>query len=1421
MIKRIVFFIIPFLLSFFLIIKGQDYSITNLNNITTFYPESTSATLCKPPQYFLVQIIKFNASAIISLGSDIQNCSFFVGNTTSSIFICYQDLNFSNYSATLIVNGDASVGSLVINYECKRYDIKIEIIQEVTWSTVHKFSSIVKLNGLLDSTTISLIDSINSFELISLGKNYYRILYYEQYFIPKISNISLWEISFNNSGTNIIISTPYNINKFKSNGQEEIIDLIQFPNDGTSYISFIFGSIIKYRSTSSLQRPINPLVFNLDSAYSTLPRPISGSIGNMTYISYLPFVLSNLRYYNLYVQNDHSTIQAIPITTTYTCIPKPDQLKQGLKSTGVNGGDIKTSYFTLLLVYGDFGFQYDSQYFGYFNSYQSSSDNDYQVFPFGFSDGNNSDYTMRISVPARGFSSEAYFMVHMVDFSGIGPVFQITPSIIMNDKSTPFLQTFETIYIDKFNYLIRFSISDLFGLNYIETMIDLAYNKVIRFYVESLVSGDIKNGVFEILYDAVKYGPTPTPINLYNHIERVSSFAPNQPYSILTPNLRINLPSIQLQSIDHLKDIKDISYLFIDVDITDKTVDNIMYFSFNNIDKYKNLPIGFTLIDPRSLQDMELFNGVNFYGTFILKSVYSFAIWDEQNSRFYIKFKIPANTSPGVLDWMLVFNKENYLINTQLPDEYQLRVISTKFDSYGPIVTNIIKYPNSTVIGWLFTIEDEINGFKDGYVTIKGSIDSSVYNITFTSSDMVIGSGNKWKGDYLINIPYILNDCVSQNYSIHYAVFTDTFGNRNKYYKVKTNIELTSQVSLDSSGNPFINFIKDISTVLQVSTLGVCGKIDSTPPVLISFNASKSSIDVGSLDRSITFNFHSQDLGGLKDDQLPIVYITDMNTRIHKVTSSIVLKNSTDIKYTCTMEVPIGFSHPYGFLISVYGFINRGGSYSGFSGGQLKELGFNWFVETKSFSVSQPIITGSSGIDNDGGDLWLYGRGFKSINTITLNDGVRSYSLSITTLSESVVLIQNVKPSINSIEVYLTNAPLGLIQSNTFTINPIIYNFNYSTTPIPTSSVSPTLTPTPTPTPTPTSTQSPTNKPQSCIGNPVCGGSNQGYCKEDVGCICYSPFIGLDCTSKIIPQPKPNEDKPTTVIGNSNNNSSTVNNNNNQVTSNISIIAIREVNSITGEQVKIHYIDKWYYSNISSTISNYQSTILNNNISTTINATLEWFENKSNITFANQELIMNPSTIKYTVELSSYKFSNQLNNLQVIIEAQIQSNENNNNNNNICSGKEFGDTTTDNSNYIKLQVSSNSIYGRFLKRGIVDGKTVTITNELLDSKLNSISKENNIQSYIGIVIGQYQTSVIIDPDFSLLLENQQLNSDSPNSICSTSPSTSLTKGQLAGIIIGASLFFIIIVLIIAKIVLSKSLRFKVFVYKISKKSNKY
>ncbi|KAM9977331.1 hypothetical protein ACTFIR_011193 [Dictyostelium discoideum] len=154
---------------------------------------------------------------------------------------------------------------------------------------------------------------------------------------------------------------------------------------------------------------------------------------------------------------------------------------------------------------------------------------------------------------------------------------------------------------------------------------------------------------------------------------------------------------------------------------------------------------------------------------------------------------------------------------------------------------------------------------------------------------------------------------------------------------------------------------------------------------------------------------------------------------------------------------------------------------------------------------------------------------------------------------------------------------------------------------------------------------------------------------------------------------------------------------------------------------------------------------------------------------------MNPSTIKYTIELSQYKFKNKLNGLQLIMSASLSSSKTDD----ICSDKQFGETTDefyDISNYLKIQVDDHSLYGRFIKRAIVDSLVKTISNELLDSSMNPISSSSSSQSFIGIILPNYANSIIIDPDFSVLIDSKSASS-SENSICTNNDSKLTKKNQ--------------------------------------------
>ncbi|EGC33399.1 hypothetical protein DICPUDRAFT_80825 [Dictyostelium purpureum] len=72
----------------------------------------------------------------------------------------------------------------------------------------------------------------------------------------------------------------------------------------------------------------------------------------------------------------------------------------------------------------------------------------------------------------------------------------------------------------------------------------------------------------------------------------------------------------------------------------------------------------------------------------------------------------------------------------------------------------------------------------------------------------------------------------------------------------------------------------------------------------------------------------------------------------------------------------------------------------------------------------------------------------------------------------------------------------------------------------------------PTSTPELTKTPIPTNKPQQCLGSPLCGGPSHGKCVENQGCVCVSPWIGIDCSSRIVivDPPLANNSDPSTEI---------------------------------------------------------------------------------------------------------------------------------------------------------------------------------------------------------------------------------------------------------------------------------------------------
>ncbi|KAN0040611.1 hypothetical protein ACTA71_008949 [Dictyostelium dimigraforme] len=301
------------------------------------------------------------------------------------------------------------------------------------------------------------------------------------------------------------------------------------------------------------------------------------------------------------------------------------------------------------------------------------------------------------------------------------------------------------------------------------------------------------------------------------------------------------------------------------------------------------------------------------------------------------------------------------------------------------------------------------------------------------------------------------------------------------------------------------------------------------------------------------------------------------------------------------------------------------------------------------------------------------------------------------------------------------------------------------------------------------------NAPKQCIDN--CGGPDQGLCVSS-GCSCISPWIGNDCKSKIvfIPQPSTNYSDPSIEIPLF----ETYNNTNNETETKlfhslISIVKLRELD-FNSNEINSFSFKEWEFYKINNEISQYKTNFINLGLTTNITITLQWFNNDSTIEFGNQIINMNPSTIKYTVEISEYKFSSKLNQLQLIMKASISVNKTDE----ICSDKDFGETSNgDNSNYLKIQVDNHSLYGRFIKRALIDSIPRSIDNVQLDSSMKIIDSASLSQSYIGISVPYFKRNIVLDPDFSLLVGSSP---SSDNSICSFN-SNYFSKTKIAAIVI--------------------------------------
>ncbi|EGC36322.1 hypothetical protein DICPUDRAFT_21602, partial [Dictyostelium purpureum] len=134
----------------------------------------------------------------------------------------------------------------------------------------------------------------------------------------------------------------------------------------------------------------------------------------------------------------------------------------------------------------------------------------------------------------------------------------------------------------------------------------------------------------------------------------------------------------------------------------------------------------------------------------------TYLYWDSAKSIYKGDFKIPSNILVGSIEYYLSI-PTRMIASTLLPPSHQLNVYSKNADLMGPVFTKFIKNEavsssSAVSFGWSFTIQDKVNGFKDGFMVIKGEMDRSMYNITLSPSSASFVSGDLYEGLYKVSI---------------------------------------------------------------------------------------------------------------------------------------------------------------------------------------------------------------------------------------------------------------------------------------------------------------------------------------------------------------------------------------------------------------------------------------------------------------------------------------------------------------------------------------------------------------------------------------------------------------------------------------------------------------------------------------------
>ncbi|GAM23345.1 hypothetical protein SAMD00019534_065200 [Acytostelium subglobosum LB1] len=748
--------------------------------------------------------------------------------------------------------------------------------------------------------------------------------------------------------------------------------------------------------------------------------------------------------------------------------------------------------------------------------------------------------------------------------------------------------------------------------------------------------------------------------------------------------------------------------------------------------------------------------------------------YEEDMSLFVIPFTVPARTMTRQMQYYLRLrppgsnyfsNDKRYgdyfgvrvihgdLISMVYPNTSVINIISINGDEMPPMITSCTAYPSRFVnlaadgkmtIGWNITIEDSLNGFSRGVINVVSDIDGLERRFEITPANRT--SGDMFKGIYQILFT-VDSNFGNQTFTFLDIELFDSSMNRAQYITHSNDRTTLSPLSYLMQADKILEFNIQLTTSSQ----------DLTPPSLVSMEVLTPTVDVGSHMRQVQIRLTISETGtGYSIRHTPAVYLTGYLFETFKLDTTFMGMSDVGGAYSfmATGQLPFGFaSNTFTnvsssvALVSVYGLVDNSQNLIGYSTNDLPTslLDLNKTIAIK-YTHNIPIIDDYS-IEN--GMITIFGKNFG--DDIALNDLTQGIRIT-KTYGAIVIAAFNFKvldPKTTNISIQLS--------SNQYSSNIVVIQLRQPTQPI----VTPTVI---------------------CPGNPPC--FNNGDCSSTFGCQCYGTWYGQDCSSESIPTtPTIIDHSPTTVY--------TYNISDETVVGDIEIVRVRILNQ-DGAELASYPLSQWNVTNLSAQSRDYTTKFGPSDNIGMIKVNVIWFTEDEDVKFAGDILPIKRNTIKYTITLSDYRFPSQLDSMQVVMRAAINTTDSNS-----CSVQQQGyvNGSQDNLFWMRVKVQSYSLYGHFIQKALVDGRVSTVTNVLVSDQSQSVNDTQSSQTMIGFNVRSFEQQAILDPDFHLLVDIDNAESND-GSICNHKSSSSSSKRLSTLAMIGIIVVCVVVVVAI-------------------------